>query len=93
MNISLLRRNARSNTSTIEAVVYTRFAADTVTSAHRFLLVVYGKQKDDSIELEMPDSTVTAVRMRFPANREFEFQISYTQDTVDGREDVVEVRS
>eukprot|EP00904_Undaria_pinnatifida_P008263 jgi/Undpi1/4567/HiC_scaffold_18.g07921.m1 len=46
--------------------------------------------KDDSIELEMPDSTVTAVRMRFPANREFEFQISYTQDTVDGREDLVE---
>lgn len=48
---------------------------------------------DDGLEFRVEESTVTAVRMRFPADREFVFELSYLKDSPsEGFEDVIEVR-
>ena len=37
-------------------------------------------QQDDSIQFTGPSSIRTALRMRFPAGREFVFEVSYDSD-------------
>ena len=49
--------------------------------------ILAGRQADDWTSFRMSLSTVTAVRMRFPANRKFVFKIAYEV----GDEDVVDV--
>ena len=46
-----------------------------------------GRQSGDWTSFQVSDSTVTAVRLRFPADREFVFQIEYDV----GDEEVVDV--
>lgn len=41
----------------------------------------------------LDDSTFTGLRMRFPADREFEFEVSYGRSSSDGYETVIEVKS
>lgn len=50
-------------------------------------------QSNDIISIGLRESTVSALRMRFPANREFVFDVAYTRFSASaGNEDVVEVR-
>lgn len=51
---------------------------------------MYVPQRDDYFLIEAKESTVTALRMRFPVDREFVFDVLF--DGCNGAEDVVEVR-
>lgn len=56
-------------------------------------VTLYARQRDDFVEIEAIESTVTAFRMRFPAGREFVFDFSYSGYPYSRDDDrVVEVR-
>eukprot|EP00904_Undaria_pinnatifida_P008259 jgi/Undpi1/4563/HiC_scaffold_18.g07917.m1 len=45
---------------------------------------------NENIRVVLDDSTFTGLRMRFPADREFEFEVSYGRSSSDGYETVIE---
>lgn len=82
-----------------EEVVFS-FVFVPISSCLSVCMYVNMLQADDYVRVGIPDSTVTAVRMRFPANRKFVFSIRYSlgrsfdwEDTTDVRERVQYAKS